>query len=122
MSSLEDLDNLEREQQGRQDQNGNHAEGDTDMKDAEGQKEEASDVIDEEILQSSTSDIKNRTKLLKNDLRIMRTEFERLSHEQITMKEKIKDSEEKIENNRYYLLRIPFNTAALSLSNWVEWN
>lgn len=99
MSSLEDLDNLEREQQ--QGNQGPNTEGDTEMKDAEGQKEEPNDVIDEEILQSSTSDIKNRTRLLKNDLRIMRTEFDRLSHEQVTMKEKIKESEEKIENNRY---------------------
>jgi 26S proteasome regulatory subunit T5 len=39
--------------------------------------------------------------MLENELRIMKSEFQRLTHEQNTMKEKIKDNVEKIENNRY---------------------
>lgn len=59
------------------------------------------EVIDEGILNASTSDIITRRKLLENQIRIMRSEFQRLSHDKTTMNEKIKDNKEKIENNRY---------------------
>ncbi|KAL1958222.1 hypothetical protein VTO42DRAFT_4730 [Malbranchea cinnamomea] len=97
MSTLEELDELERKNQAdgsRQD-----GSGDTEMKDAE-QKKEEDDIFDEEILRLSTRDIINRRKLLENDMRIMKSEFQRLTHEQNTMKEKIKDNMDKIENNR----------------------
>ncbi len=38
---------------------------------------------------------------MDNDLRIMKSEFQRLTHEQAAMKEKIKDNLDKIENNRW---------------------
>lgn len=108
MSTLEDLDDLERENQDKKgdgdkdqekkpDQNQN---GDAEMKDAEpAEKEE--DPIDEEIYSLSTQDILTRKRLLENDSRIMKSEFQRLSHEKSTMGEKIKDNLDKIENNRY---------------------
>lgn len=108
MSTLEDLDDLERE--GKEDKRddsdkdkGSNQDGDAEMKDAEGgTKEEAKeeDLIDTEILHSSTRDINMRRRLLENDMRIMKSEFQRLSHEQGAMKDKIKDNLEKIENNR----------------------
>lgn len=100
MSTLEDLDDLENKQQPEagQQQDG----GDTEMKDAD-QKKEDDELVDEEILRSSTRDVANRRKLLENDMRIMKSEFQRLTHEQNTMKEKIKDNVDKIENNRYGL-------------------
>lgn len=58
------------------------------------------EIIDEGILNASTSDIITRRKLLENQIRIMRSEFQRLSHDKTTMNEKIKDNKEKIENNR----------------------
>lgn len=61
----------------------------------------ADEILDEGILHASTSDIITRRKLLENEIRIMRSEFQRLSHERTTMNEKIKDNTEKIENNRY---------------------
>lgn len=61
----------------------------------------ADEVMDEGILNASTSDIITRRKLLENQIRIMRSEFQRLSHDKTTMNEKIKDNKEKIENNRY---------------------
>jgi 26S proteasome regulatory subunit T5 len=39
--------------------------------------------------------------MLENEMRIMKSEFQRLTHEQSTMREKVKDNQEKIENNRY---------------------
>jgi 26S proteasome regulatory subunit T5 len=103
MSTLEDLDDLEREQkEDKKDEkkdgnNDKKADGDADMKDAEPEEE----IIDEEVLNSSTRDIVARKRLLENDLRIMKSEFQRLGHEKATMNEKIKDNQEKIENNRY---------------------
>jgi 26S proteasome regulatory subunit T5 len=99
MSTLEDLDDLEREEkedkkeEKKKDADGKDgkADGDAEMKDAE----------PEEILNSSTRDIIARKRLLENDMRIMKSEFQRLTHEKANMNEKIKDNLEKIENNRY---------------------
>ena len=76
--------------------------GDAEMKDAEGKKkEDEDDIIDSDILRSTTRDIQMRRRLLENDMRINRSEYNRLDHEQAAMKEKIKDNLDKIENNRY---------------------
>lgn len=60
----------------------------------------AEDILDDGILSASTSDIITRRKLLENEIRIMRSEFQRLTHDKLTMNEKIKDNKEKIENNK----------------------
>lgn len=110
MSTLEDLEDLEREgkEENKDENNGDKKRsdqgGDAEMKDADGfekvgEKEE--NLIDSEILHSSTRDINMRRRLLDNDMRIMKSEFQRLTHEQGAMKEKIKDNLDKIENNRW---------------------
>ncbi len=58
------------------------------------------DLIDQEIFESSTADILNRTKLLDNDIKVMRSESQRLTHEKTVMLERIKDNQEKINNNK----------------------
>ena len=113
MSTLEDLDDLEREQKeekkddkkdgGEDGKDGKKADGDAEMKDAETEEE----VLDDEILSLGTRDIVARKRLLENDMRIMRSEFQRLTHEKATMNEKIRDNLEKIENNRYGLTLAP---------------
>jgi 26S proteasome regulatory subunit T5 len=109
MSTLEDLDDMEREgkeekkkDEGEKDGKKSDQDGDAEMKDADGEKKEEKeeDLIDTEILHSSTRDIIMRKRLLDNDMRIMKSEYQRLTHEQGAMKEKIKDNLEKIENNR----------------------
>ena len=110
MSTLEDLDDMEREGKEEKKDDGDKdkdsknpdQDGDAEMKDADGQKKEdkEEDIIDTEILHSSTRDIQMRKRLLDNDMRIMKSEFQRLTHEQVAMKEKIKDNLDKIENNR----------------------
>lgn len=109
MSTLEDLDDLEREsKEDKNDEGGKDGKkpnenGDAEMKDADGEKkqeEKIEDQIDAEILRSSTRDIITRRRLLDNDTRIMKSEYQRLTHEQAAMKEKIKENLEKIENNR----------------------
>jgi 26S proteasome regulatory subunit T5 len=109
MSTLEDLDDMERqEKEQKKDQDGDDKktparEGgkDAEMKDVDGDKNEEDDVIDLDILRSSTVDITNRRRMLENELKIMKSEYQRLKHEETTMKEKIKDNADKIENNRY---------------------
>jgi 26S proteasome regulatory subunit T5 len=106
MSTLEDLDLMEQEEKEQKDDKKDGGKdkrpgqnGDAEMKDAEEEKEE--DPIDDEIYNLSTQDILTRRRLLENDSRIMKSEFQRLSHEKAAMGEKIKDNLDKIENNRY---------------------
>jgi len=112
MSTLEELDDIDRQdrdekdKKDKNDKNGKDggrgtgaaADGDAEMQDAEPEED---DVLDEEILSLSTQDILTRRRLLENDSRIMKSEFQRLSHEKATMGEKIKENLEKIANNRY---------------------
>lgn len=109
MSTLEDLDDMEREgkkeDEKKEDgdkENGvkqSEKDGDAEMKDAK-EEEDEEDMIGTEILHSSTRDINMRRRLLENDMRITKSEYQRLQHEQAAMREKIKDNLDKIENNR----------------------
>lgn len=56
--------------------------------------------LGQDILKSSTDDIINRTRLLENEIKIMKSEFIRLQHEQANMEVKIKDNKEKIKLNK----------------------
>ena len=109
MSTLEDLDDLEQEQkEDRKDEGDKDKKpdqnGDAEMKDVDPAAKEE-DPIDEEIYSLSTQDILTRKRLLENDSRIMKSEFQRLTHEKAAMGEKIKDNLDKIANNRYGYLR-----------------
>ncbi|GAB7339396.1 hypothetical protein MBLNU457_6034t1 [Dothideomycetes sp. NU457] len=101
MASLEDLDDMEREEDKDQKKQGEN--GDAEMKDTDGeakQEKKEEDDFDPEILNMGTRDIITRRRLLENDSRIMRSEYQRLTHEKQAMNEKIKDNMDKIENNR----------------------
>lgn len=115
MASLEDLEDLERESQDRQDKKDKKstpdADGDAKM-DVDGEKDE--NEIDPEILSLATLDIVTRRRLLENDLRVMRQEHQRLTHEKSSMKERIKDNLEKIENNRF----VRYNGGLLGHRTW----
>jgi len=103
MASLEDLDDLEQEQQERkkdEDKKKKEEGGDDSKMDVDDEPKKDEDEIDPDVLNAATTDIINRRRLLENDLRVMRQEFQRLTHEKSSMKDKIKDNLEKIENNR----------------------
>jgi len=109
MSTLEDLDDLERDGKKEEEKNNDGdkgkkdgAGGDAEMKDGDEKapEEEEEQLIDTEILNSSTRDIVARRRLLENDTRIMRSEYQRLTHEKTTMNDRIKDNVDKIDNNR----------------------
>ncbi len=113
MSTLEDLDDMEREEKEKKDEEDKNGkkpdqDGDAEMQDSDSSKKDSKedDIIDAEILHSSTRDITMRRRLLDNDMRIMKSEFQRLTHEQAAMKEKIKDNLDKIDNNRHVFLLI----------------
>ncbi len=54
------------------------------------------ELLGQEILKASTEEIINRTKLLENDIKIMKSDQLRLGHEQTSVKAKIKDNQEKV--------------------------
>ncbi|KAJ1569670.1 26S proteasome regulatory subunit 6A [Cladochytrium tenue] len=53
-----------------------------------------------DILRASTDEIVNRIKLLENDIKVMKSESARLTHEHNAAKERIKDNKEKIKLNK----------------------
>lgn len=116
MASLEELDDLLRDNRD-QDNKDKKDDKDADMKDAEEEEKDA--FLDEEILTLSTQDILMRKKLLENDSRIMKSEFQRLSHEKATMAEKIKENREKIANNRCAARRLP-RPPAPTLTEYID--
>lgn len=58
------------------------------------------DDIGQDILRLAPEEITNRTRLLENDIKVMKSEIVRLQHEQAAMKERIKDNKEKIKMNK----------------------
>lgn len=58
------------------------------------------DELDHEILNLSAQELQTRSKLLDNEIRIFKSELQRLAHEKNVMMEKIKDNKEKIKNNK----------------------
>nr|UCK81608.1 26S proteasome regulatory subunit 6A [Arenicola marina] len=62
--------------------------------------EDGEDSLGEEVLRMSTDEITGRGRLLDNEVKIMRSEIMRITHELQTQKEKIKENTEKIKVNK----------------------
>ncbi|XP_070566753.1 26S proteasome regulatory subunit 6A-B isoform X2 [Ptychodera flava] len=62
--------------------------------------EDGEESIGEEVLRMSTEEIIQRTRLLDNEIKIMKSETMRISHELQAQKEKIKENTEKIKVNK----------------------
>lgn len=54
----------------------------------------------EDVLRMSTDEIVSRTRLLDNEIKIMKSEVMRISHELQAQNEKIKENTEKIKVNK----------------------
>lgn len=52
--------------------------------------------LDHDVLRMDTSELISRTRLLDNEIKIMRSEVMRINHEHSAQKEKIKENTEKI--------------------------
>ncbi|KAF1807148.1 P-loop containing nucleoside triphosphate hydrolase protein [Mucor lusitanicus] len=63
-------------------------------------QEQEDDDVGQDILRLAPEEITNRTRLLENDIKVMKSEIVRLQHEQAAMKERIKDNKEKIKMNK----------------------
>lgn len=106
MSTLEELDDIDRREKDDRKKEDKHGKGNA-GRDGDAEMEEADqeeDILDDEVLGLSTQDILTRKRLLENDSRIMKSELSRLSHEKAAMGEKIKENVDKIANNRYGLM------------------
>ncbi|KAG5184434.1 26S protease regulatory subunit 6A-A [Tribonema minus] len=56
--------------------------------------------IDQEILAMGNEELRQRMRLLDNEIRIMRSDMERIRHESNTQREKIKENAEKVKLNK----------------------
>jgi len=56
--------------------------------------------LPQEILQADVQEIQMRTRMLENEIRVMKSEHMRLLHEQTMMKERIKDNADKVSQNK----------------------
>merc|ERR1719421_1507119 len=60
----------------------------------------ADDDLDEEIKRADTDEIAQRTRMLENEIKVLKNETMRLMHEQQASKEKIKENNDKTKLNR----------------------
>merc|ERR1719379_1287043 len=60
----------------------------------------ADDDLGDEIARADTDEIAQRTRMVENEVKVLRNETARLSHEQQAQKEKIKENTEKIKLNK----------------------
>ncbi|CAM9788188.1 unnamed protein product [Ectocarpus fasciculatus] len=58
------------------------------------------DQLDEEIMKMGSEELRQRMRLLDNEIRIMRSDQDRIRHESATQKDKIKENKEKIKLNK----------------------
>lgn len=72
----------------------------TTLEELDPQNLQQDEELDQEILSLSAQELQTRSKLLDNEIRIFKSELQRLAHEKNVMMEKIKDNREKIKNNR----------------------
>ncbi|XP_022110586.1 26S proteasome regulatory subunit 6A-B [Acanthaster planci] len=62
--------------------------------------EDGEEALGEEVLRMSNDEIIGRTRLLDNEIKIMKSEIMRIQHELQAQKEKIKENQEKIKVNK----------------------
>jgi len=70
------------------------------MSSLEAELDQGEETLAEEILNMSTADITARSRLLDNEVRIMRSELGRIQHELQAQQDKIKENEQKIKMNK----------------------
>lgn len=66
----------------------------------EREQAEARSLIPEEIMHASTEDIAMFTRMLDNEVKMLRSDHMRLVHEQSLMNERVKDNADKVQQNK----------------------
>lgn len=69
-------------------------------KDKKWTEKEILETFGEEFSQMTTQEIEQRCRLLENEIRVFRNEKARINHDESTMKEKIRENNEKIKLNK----------------------
>lgn len=64
------------------------------------QPEEDDDILDDETRNMSTSELRQRIMLLDNDIRVMKSDVQRIAHESRAQKERIRENVEKVKMNK----------------------
>jgi hypothetical protein len=62
--------------------------------------EEALDADDEDTQHMSISELRQRTHLINNDIRIMKSDVQRITHESRAQKDRIRENQEKVKLNK----------------------
>lgn len=62
--------------------------------------EEKEEPLDDEILAMSTAELRQRMRLLDNDIRIMQSDIQRIQHESHGQRERIRENVEKVKLNK----------------------
>jgi 26S proteasome regulatory subunit T5 len=72
-------------------------------------EKEALEVFGKDIQELNTSEIENRCRLLENEISVFKNDKIRLMHDETTMKEKIKENNDKIKLNK----QLPYLVASI---------
>jgi len=64
------------------------------------EQQQEEEELDPEIMSMSSDEIRQRTRMIENDVRIMKSEIHRIRHEGESQKEKIKENQDKIKLNK----------------------
>ena len=71
--------------------------------------DDAADALPEEVRNMSVEEIKQRTRLIGNEVRVMRSEANRIKHELKTMEGKTRENNDKIKKNK----KLPYLVATV---------
>mmetsp|Transcript_22912 Transcript_22912/g.29680 ORF Transcript_22912/g.29680 Transcript_22912/m.29680 type:complete len:433 (+) Transcript_22912:48-1346(+) len=84
--------------------------------------EEKSDevVLDPEVMQMSVDEIRQRIRLIESDVRVMKSEVQRVGHDSESQREKIKENNDKIKLNKQLPYLVGNIVEVLSLENEEE--
>lgn len=66
----------------------------------ESKQEDAEPMEDEETRHMSLSDLRQRTHLISNDIRVMKSSVQRITHESRGQKDRIRENQEKVKLNK----------------------
>lgn len=69
-------------------------------KDKKWSEKEVLETFGDEFYQMTTQEIEQRCRLLDNEIRVFRNEKARINHDETSMKEKIRENNEKIKLNK----------------------
>lgn len=74
--------------------------GATNESSAAAEEEKQEDELDDETRNMSITDLRQRIRLIDNDIRVMKSDVQRIAHESRAQKERIRENQEKVKMNK----------------------